>query len=172
MPDIIACSCGYRGPAVSIAGQNVCPICRTPAAPTAPGAVPIASGDMPRPSAVAAPAPGPVVQPITHRIPCPRGHVLTASERMLGQQVVCPECNDVFLLRKEDSLGERKKRETARLAEEERIAKLWLSRAILAAAFIVASLVGMIALSFAFRPPLPPPPVEPPSAPAPEAQTE
>jgi hypothetical protein len=108
----------------------------------------------------------------TYRIPCPRGHVLKAGEHMLGQKVVCPECNDVFLLRKEDSLEHRRKQEKARRAEEERIAKLWLSRAIWAAAFIVASLVGMIALSFVFRPPLPPRPAEPPIEPAPAAQTE
>jgi hypothetical protein len=98
--------------------------------------------------------------------------VLKAGEHMLGQQVVCPECNELFLLRKEDSLEARKKQEQARRAEEERAAQVWLSRAILAAAFIVASLVGMIALSFAFRPPLPPPPAEPPSEPAPAAQSE
>jgi len=90
---------------------------------------------------------------------------------MLGQRVVCPECNDVFLLRREDSLEERKQQEKARRAEEERLAKLWLSRAIWAAAFIVVSLVGMIALSFVFRPPLPPPPAGPPTEPAPAAQT-
>ncbi len=124
---------------------------------------------MPRPPAGPIGSPPP---PTTHRIPCPRGHVLKAGEHMLGQRVVCPECNEVFLLRKEDSLEERRKQEKARRAEEERMAKVWLKRAILAAAFIVASLVGMIALSFAFRPPLPPRPAEPPSEPIPAAQTE
>lgn len=124
---------------------------------------------MPRPPSAAA---APAARSTTYRIPCPRGHVLKAGEHMLGQRVVCPECNEVFLLRKEDSLEERKKQEKARRAEEERMAKLWLSRAIWAAAFIVASLVGMIALSLAFRPPLPPRPAEPPSEPAPAAQTE
>jgi len=109
---------------------------------------------------------------MSYRIPCPRGHVVKAGDHMLGQQVVCPECNAMFLLRREDSVEHRKTVETTRRAEEERMAKLWLSRAILAAAFIVTSLVGMIALSFAFRPPLPPPPAEPPSAPAPAARTE
>ncbi|MFM8379421.1 MAG: hypothetical protein ACKOB1_08870 [Planctomycetia bacterium] len=169
MPDAIACSCGYRGPAVVIAGQTVCPICRTPAAPAAPGRPAAAPPAMPRPPSAAA---APAARSTTYRIPCPRGHVLKAGEHMLGQRVVCPECNEVFLLRKEDSLEERKKQKKARRAEEERMAKLWLSRAIWAAAFIVASLVGMIALSLAFRPPLPPRPAEPPSEPAPAAQTE
>jgi hypothetical protein len=56
-------------------------------------------------------------------------------------------------------------------AEEERIAKLWLKRSIWAAAFIVASLVGMIAFSVASRAPLPPP-AEEPSEPAPAARSE
>jgi hypothetical protein len=133
------------------------------------GSRPTAQAAMPSPPAGAA---APAARSTTYRIPCPRGHVLKAGEHMLGQQVVCPECNELFLLRKEDSLEARKKQEQARRAEEERAAQVWLSRAILAAAFIVASLVGMIALSFAFRPPLPPPPAEPPSEPAPAAQTE
>jgi uncharacterized Zn finger protein (UPF0148 family) len=166
VPDAIACSCGYRGPAVAIAGQTVCPICRTPAAPSRPPAAPAA---MPRPPAGPGGSPP---QSTTHRIPCPRGHVLKAGEHMLGQRVVCPECNDVFLLRREDSLEHRRKQEKAQRAEEERMAKLWLSRAIWAAAFIVASLVGMIALSFVFSPPLPPRPAEPPIEPAPAARTE
>jgi uncharacterized Zn finger protein (UPF0148 family) len=169
VPDTIACACGYRGPAVLIAGQSVCPICRTPAAPTASLKLPTAPAAMPRPPASSV---GSTPAAITHRIPCPRGHVLKAGEHMLGQKVVCPECNDMFLLRKEDSLEQRRKQEKAQRAEEERMAKLWLSRAIWAAAFIVASLVGMIALSFVFRPPLPPRPAEPPSEPAPAAQTE
>ena len=90
---------------------------------------------------------------------------------MLEQQVVCPECNELFTLRKEDSLEHRKKQAKARHAEEERIAKLWLKRSIWAAAFIVASLVGMIAFSVAFRAPLPPP-AEEPSEPAPAARSE
>jgi len=113
----------------------------------------------------------PAKQPKTYRIPCPRGHVLTAKPHMLEQQVVCPECNDLFTLREEDSLEHRKKQAKARHAEEERIAKLWLKRSIWAAAFIVASLVGMIAFSVASRAPLPPP-AEEPSEPAPAARSE
>lgn len=107
-----------------------------------------------------------------YRIPCPRGHMVKAGEHLLEQQVVCPECNAMFLLRREDSLEHRMKEEQARRAREERMAKVWLSRAMLAAAFIVLSLIGMIALSFALRPPLPPLPAEPPNAPAPAARTE
>ena len=95
----------------------------------------------PPPAAPVAPhaaAGAPAKQPKTYRIPCPRGHVLTAKPHMLEQQVVCPECNDLFTLREEDSLEHRKKQAKAQHAEEERIAKLWLKRSIWAAAFIVA----------------------------------
>lgn len=158
--EVVSCLCGYRGPAVVVAGQAVCPICRAAAA-----ALPAPSGmpTGPRPPAMpAAPhavdaTPKAFEKPKTYRIPCPRGHVLTAKPHMLERQVVCPECNELFTLRKEDSLEHRKKQKRAQHAEEERIAKLWLKRSIWAAAFIVASLVGMIAFSFAFPGPSPPP---------------
>ena len=87
---------------------------------------------------------------------------------MLGQQVVCPECNELFLLRREDSLEQRRRREREREAEEERLARLWLRRAIWAGVLVVVWLVGMIAFSLARRPSAP---AGPPSAPAPAART-
>lgn len=113
-------------------------------------------------------APG---RPSKFRVVCPRGHALKAGQHLFGQQVVCPECNEMFILREEDSLEHRKAREKARLAEEEQMAKRWLSRSIWAAAFIVASLAGMIAVSFALRKPSPPP-ADPPTAPDPAARSE
>lgn len=171
--EAVSCLCGYRGPAVVVAGQAVCPICRAAAAPPAPPGRPALQTPPALPAAPPAQpaAPQAATKQKTYRIPCPRGHVLTAKPHMLGQQVVCPECNELFTLRKEDSLEHRKKQEAARRADEERIAKLWLTRSIWAAAFIVASLVGMIAISFAFRAPLAPP-VEQPSEPDPAVQSE
>ena len=165
--EAVSCLCGYRGPAVVVAGQTVCPICRAAAAPPAPPGMPALPAAPPAQAA----APQAATTQKTYRIPCPRGHVLTAKPHMLEQQVVCPECNELFRLRKEDSLEHRKKQEKARRADEERIAKRWLTRSIWAAAFIVASLVGMIAISFAFRAPLPPP-AELPSEPDPAVQSE
>jgi uncharacterized Zn finger protein (UPF0148 family) len=169
--EAVSCACGYRGPTVTVGGQAVCPICRAAAAQAPPP--PGVQGTPPPLRTPAAPqAKGEAVtKQKTYRIPCPRGHVLTAKPHMLEQQVVCPECNELFTLRKEDSLEHRKNQEKARHAEEERIAKLWLKRSIWAAAFIVASLMGMIAFSVAFRAPLPPP-AEEPSEPAPSAQSE
>lgn len=170
--EAVSCVCGYRGPAVAVAGQAVCPICRAAAAPPASAGMP----GIPSPAAAPlGPRPTAPQKPDrnqkTYRIPCPRGHVLTAKPHMLEQQVVCPECNELFTLRKEDSLEHRKKQAKAQRAEEERIAKVWLTRSIWAAAFIVVSLVGMIAFSFASRAPLPPP-AEQPSEPDPAARSE
>jgi len=142
MAGSVTCICGSRGPAVTAEGRDVCPICRTPA--------------------VAAAAAH------TFRIPCPRGHVLQASERMLDQQVVCPQCNEVFTLRVADSIEHRKERKRLEREREERDAKRWLTRAIWAAAFIMASLIGMIVFSFLARPQ----PDADSTAPHPAAQSE
>jgi len=148
----VTCSCGYRGPAITHGGTTVCPICQVPASAAA------SSLTMPpAPAATATPTRVvPAVAPShTYRIPCPRGHVLQASERMLDQQVVCPQCNEVFTLRMADSLEHRKERQRLEREQEEQAARRWLARAVWAAAFIVASLVGMIVFSFVARGPQP-----------------
>jgi len=70
----------------------------------------------------------------------------------------------MFVLRREDSLEHRREQEQARLAEEERFAKRWLSRSIWAAALIVTALAALIAFSFASRKPAPPPSDQPSGA--------
>lgn len=158
--DTVACGCGYRGRAVDVGGRAVCPICRTAASGTAPSGGPsTATTASPRPSAATA-------EPQKFRVPCPRGHLLKAGAHLFGQQVVCPECNEPFLLRAEDSVERRKERERERLAAEERFAKRWLGRSIWAAAFIVAALAGLIVFSLVARPPATPP-ADPPSVPDP-----
>ena len=139
--------------------QTVCPICRTPtgraaAVPTpvvrpAVPPVPAPQDDdwMPGPGAT----PPPLPKPVRYRIPCPRGHVLKAPEGMLDQQAVCPQCNEVFVLRLADSLEFRKRQEKIDRKREEEMARIWLNRAIWAAVFIVASLAGMVAVNFYFR---------------------
>lgn len=112
-----------------------------PAAPTAP------TMPFPQPSAEP-PAGGP---PAFYRIPCPNGHQLKAKAAMLGQQVVCPKCNAVFELRLEDSREHKKEQARLREHREAEMAAKWLKRAIWAAVFIVASLVGMIVISIAYR---------------------
>ncbi len=66
---------------------------------------------------------------------------------MLGQRVVCPRCNQLFVLSAESSLEH--KRETERLQHEQdaRRARVWLSRAVWAAVLVVTSLVSLIVVS-------------------------
>jgi hypothetical protein len=94
---------------------------------------------------------------------------------MIGQQAVCPTCNAVFELRLEDSREYQQEQELLRQQKEAEEAEKWLRRAIWAAVFIVASLIGMTVLYAVFRrsgqrvtPPPPPAeevPVEPTAQP-------
>jgi hypothetical protein len=115
----ISCICGYRGPSVSEPGGDVCPICRTPAAS--------------RDEAL--------------HIPCPRGHVLKVTQAMLGQRVVCPKCNDFFVLTAEASVERSREMDRLRHEDDTRRARLWLARALWAAALVVVSLVSLIVVS-------------------------
>lgn len=163
MSDSITCICGYRGPSVPEAGRPVCPICRTPAEtgrqrPAAPPPVAAAA-----PVAPAAPRPS---GPKYYRLACPKGHKLKVGPAMIGQQAVCPTCNAVFELRIEDSREYQREQEALRQQKEAEAAENWLKRAIWAAVFIGASLVGMTVLYAVFRrgsrreSPPPPPPQE------------
>lgn len=158
MAESISCICGYRGPGVAEGDRDVCPICRTPAGRSA------ASRPVPRPAEppasaaknddwmpVTAGMPPPAGKSARYRIACPRGHMLKVPEGMLDQQAVCPQCNEVFVLRLTDSLEYRTEQEKIDRIREEEMARKWLRRAIWAAVFIVVSLVGMIAVSFILR---------------------
>jgi len=158
MADTITCICGYRGPSVAEASRSVCPICRTPAQggifrapppPTAPVAAPPASQRQQDPPPLDAPSAR--SQPRFYRIPCPNGHELKIRPAMLGQQVVCPKCNAVFVLQIEDSSKHKKEQELLQQQQDAKMAERWLKRAIWAAVFIVASLIGMIVLTFVYR---------------------
>jgi hypothetical protein len=169
MPAPIACICGYRGPAVTEAASDVCPICRTPAAPPAapgPAVVPPAAAG-PAPAAFAGPSAGvfppadpffgpgkgatasavPAPAPTALRIPCPRGHVLDAPAAMLGQRVVCPKCNEFFVLDAENSVERLQQRERETAEREAREARRWLIRAIWVAVIVMTALVAMIFVS-------------------------
>ncbi len=119
MVSSISCICGYRGPSVSEGGSDVCPICRTPAAA--------------RDEAL--------------HIPCPRGHVLKVTQAMLGQRVVCPKCNEFFVLAAEASVERSREMDRLRHEQDTRRARLWLARALWAAVLVVVSLVSLIVVS-------------------------
>jgi hypothetical protein len=77
------------------------------------------------------------------RIPCPNGHVLKAKRSMLDQQVVCPSCNEVFVLEETASLEYKQEAARRRAREDEERAQKWLWRAIYSAIFIVLSFIVM-----------------------------
>jgi hypothetical protein len=115
----LSCICGYRGPSVSDEGRDVCPICRSSSA---------ARDDR-------------------LHIACPRGHVLEVSESMLGQRVVCPKCNQFFVLSADASLERKREMERLQHERDAKLARIWLSRAIWAAVVVVAALVGMVVMT-------------------------
>jgi len=162
MPAPIACICGYRGPAVTADGASVCPICRTPdgapaagvpagSPPARPGTQPSAASPEPpwaaAPAATNGPVPAPPAPPAALHIPCPRGHVLEAPAGLLGQRVVCPQCNEFFVFDAENSVERRRQREQETAEREAREARQWLVRAIGVAALVLAALVAMIVAS-------------------------
>jgi hypothetical protein len=81
------------------------------------------------------------------RIPCPNGHVLKTKRSMLGQQVVCPTCNEFFMLEETDSLEYKQEEARRRAHQDEELAQKWLWRAIYAAIFIVLSFIVMAVIS-------------------------
>ena len=115
----VACSCGYQGPGVQEGTTVVCPICRTPAAASEK----------------------------TYRIPCPRGHVLTARDEWLGREMVCPQCNEPFVLRATDSLEYRKAQKQRQEETDARQSQVWLHRAVIAGVIVILSFVVMVVLS-------------------------
>jgi len=69
--------------------------------------------------------------------------VLKAKRSMLDQQVVCPSCNEVFVLEETASLEYKQEAARRRAREDEERAQKWLWRAIYSAIFIVLSFIVM-----------------------------
>jgi hypothetical protein len=66
---------------------------------------------------------------------------------MLGQRVVCPKCNEFFVLSAEASVERRREMDRLRHEQDTRRARLWLARALWAAVLVVVSLVTLIVVS-------------------------
>jgi len=73
--------------------------------------------------------------------------VLKVTEAMLGQRVVCPKCNEFFVLAAEASVERRRETDRLRHEQDSRRARLWLARALWAAALVVVALVSLIIVS-------------------------
>jgi hypothetical protein len=119
MSGTIACSCGYRGPGVTEGVSLVCPICRTPAAS----------------------------EERSYRIPCPKGHVVKAREEWLGREMICPTCNEPFVLQATHSLEYRKEQKRRQEAADAKQAEIWLRRAVVAGVIVALSFIAMVVLS-------------------------
>ena len=98
----------------------------------------------------AAPAmeePAPPEEPELLHIPCPNGHELETPLDMLEQEVLCPQCNAQFRLRKKDSVEyKRKKEETERL-KEIKTGNLWFNIAIVAVVLVGLLVMGLVAMT-------------------------
>ena len=117
----IKCSCGYSGPGLAGAEGLKCPLCGEQAA--------------------AAP------EEKTWRVPCPKGHVFRTPESWMGREMVCPDCNEMFILQVSDSLEKQEELRKRQELEEAKFAQMWLQRAIWAAVLFGLLLVAMIVMS-------------------------
>lgn len=99
-----------------------------------------------------APMPQPAAPELLH-IPCPNGHELETPVEMLDQEVLCPQCNAQFRLRRKDSVEYKKKRELEEHIRLEKSGKMWLNWAIVAVVLVVLGLVGLIVVSEFSKPP-------------------
>ncbi len=70
---------------------------------------------------------------------------------MIGQQVVCPKCNEFFVLKISESLEYKKEMRRLQHEKEAREAARWLRRAIIATVFVVASFAAMIAIKLLLK---------------------
>jgi hypothetical protein len=125
------------------------------------------------PSAPYVPMPdaGPAVSPMAApaepellHIPCPNGHELETPVEMLEQDVLCPQCNAQFRLRRKDSVEFKKKKEQEEAIKLEKAGNLWLNLAITAVVLVVLILVGLVVFSQMSGTPVPAPKSKPKSA--------
>jgi hypothetical protein len=81
------------------------------------------------------------------RILCPNRHELHTPMDMIGMEALCPQCNEQFLLRYEDSLEYIEERQAARHRREEAFNKAALKYSIIAAVIVVLALIVMIVMA-------------------------
>lgn len=65
----------------------------------------------------------------------------------MGRQMICPNCNEPFVLAISDSLEKREERRRKQQKEEEKFAQLWFNRAIWAAVAVAGFIVSLVVLS-------------------------
>ena len=112
---------------------------------TAAETPPFVPGAAASPTATMSPA-APAEPELLH-IPCPNGHELETPLDMLDQEVLCPQCNAQFRLRKKNSVEYKKKKDLEERVRLEKVGSLWLTWAIVAVVVVVLGLIGLIVAS-------------------------
>jgi hypothetical protein len=97
-------------------------------------------------AATATMAPPAPAEELLH-IACPNGHELETPVDMLDQDVLCPQCNAQFRLRRKDSIEHKRKKEIEEQVRLEKLGSLWLTWAIVAVVVVVLGLAGLIIAS-------------------------
>jgi len=105
------------------------------------------------PQQPAAPVPEEPKEPELLHIPCPNGHELETPLDMLDQDVLCPQCQAQFTLRRRDSVEFKKKKEEEDRIREAKASKMALNAAIVAAVLVGLLLVGLVVMATLGRPP-------------------
>lgn len=136
---------GFAAVAASLDGSGGAAAPTDQAAPSFTGV-----GDAPATPAVEAPPEK--KEPRVYRIPCPKGHELQTPEDMLGQDALCPICQEQFTLRYEGSIEFHEERAAAEARRQERINKAALRWSIGAAVFVICGLIGMAVYSALNKP--------------------
>jgi hypothetical protein len=129
-----------------VAAQQVATPEGDPSAPYLPGV---------GPSGATQEAAAPTEPELLH-IPCPNGHELETPVEMLDQEVLCPQCNAQFRLRRKDSVEFKKKKEQEEAIRLEKVGRLWLNWAIVAIVLVVLIFIGLILFSNMSEPTVPP----------------
>lgn len=109
-----------------------------------PGGAPAGSGPTGSGPAISPMDPVQPAEPEILHIPCPNGHELETPVDMLDQDVLCPQCQAQFRLRRKDSVEFKKKADEA---EQIRLAKLgnkWLNGAIVAVVLVALGLIALM----------------------------
>jgi hypothetical protein len=86
-------------------------------------------------------------EPEILHIPCPNGHELETPVEMLDQDVLCPECNTQFRLKRTNSIEYKTKKEREEQLRLEKTGNLWLTWAIVAVVLVGLILVGLAVYS-------------------------
>lgn len=150
MATAIQCVCGYVGPSIQQGTRTVCPICHAEPGKAA-GPLPstaiddsLRGDDTRRDRSL---NDGSVGARPHYRIPCPNGHVNKTPARMLNTQATCPKCHASYVIDIQDSLEYREEVARRQAEIDEKFARKWLRRAIVAAVLVLLSFAGMIGYS-------------------------